>query len=383
MVRTALLVAKGATPPLSAASTRAPTRPGSARRRGGEAGLAARAPVQRPPVAPLADDGRGAALARLAGTAVHGQPAVDAGERDPLGVAQVGPYEPGRHLDHARRLALGEITDGSSRVELPRPQELAAVHVAESAQHPLVEQHVGEGGGRVVVGDQRPHAAGEVGVDPRDVRPEPAQPGWRSGSGRRYVSTIGALKHTATQPSTSIRTRSSWCGRCQASPRRWTYHDPRRRRLVCRIVSSSHSISTCRPWHSTRSIVRPARGVMPMSRGASKRIIFSSTSAVRSAAAARWIESPSGIRPQPYAGDRRQTGTLAVSLVTVSTIGAQVANATRRPSRMAAAAVRGARQSPIDVVTMPSPSSSAESSARATGVPATTSQSKPAASRDP
>ena len=140
------------------------------------------------------------------------------------------------------------------------------------------------------------------------------------------------------------------------------------------MVSSSHSISTCRPWHSTRSMVRPARGVRPISRGASKRIIFSSTSAVRSAAAARWIESPSGIRPQPYAGDGRRAGILPGPAAARRS--AQVANATRRPSRMAAAAVRGARQSPIDVWATPSPSSSAESSTRATGVPATTSQSK-------
>ena len=49
-----------------------------------------------------------------------------------------------------------------------------------------------------------------------------------------------------------------------------------------------------------RSIVRPARGVMPISRGASKRTIFWSTSAVRSAAAARWMVSPSGIAPRRY-----------------------------------------------------------------------------------
>ena len=65
--------------------------------------------------------------------------------------------------------------------------------------------------------------------------------------------------------------------------------------LVCRMTPSSHSISRCLPWLSTRSIVRPARGVMPISRGASKRTIFWSTSAVRSAAAARWMVSPSGI----------------------------------------------------------------------------------------
>ena len=48
--------------------------------------------------------------------------------------------------------------------------------------------------------------------------------------------------------------------------------------FVCRMTPSSHCTSRCLPWLSTDSIVRPARGVMPTRRGASKHTIFSSTS---------------------------------------------------------------------------------------------------------
>ncbi len=125
--------------------------------------------------------------------------------------------------------------------------------------------------------------------------PSPPSPGCRPASGRRYVSTTGALKHTAIHPSTSISTRRWRWGCCQHSSVRYRCHEPLSRMLVCRMTPSSHSTSRCRPWHSTRSMVRPARGVMPINRGASKRTIFWSTSAVRSAAAVRWMVSPSGI----------------------------------------------------------------------------------------
>src|SRR5262245_60141542 len=77
------------------------------------------------------------------------------------------------------------------------------------------------------------------------------------------------------------------------------------RMWVWRMTPSSHSISRCLPWLSTRSIVLPARGTIPTSRGASKRTIFLSTGAVRLAAAARWMVSPPGIGLPGYAWARR------------------------------------------------------------------------------
>ncbi len=125
--------------------------------------------------------------------------------------------------------------------------------------------------------------------------PTPPSPGWRLASGMRNVSTTGALKQTAFHPVTSIRTRISWCGRCQDSSVRYRCHEPLIRMFVCRTTASSQIISRCLPWLSTDSIVRPARGVTPISLGDSKRSILWSTSAVRSAAAARWMLSASGI----------------------------------------------------------------------------------------
>ena len=67
------------------------------------------------------------------------------------------------------------------------------------------------------------------------------------------------------------------------------------RMWVCSVRPSSQTISRCLPWLSTRSTTRPSGGCGPIGRGASNRTIGLPTSAVRSAAAVRWIVSPSGI----------------------------------------------------------------------------------------
>jgi hypothetical protein len=75
---------------------------------------------------------------------------------------------------------------------------------------------------------------------------------------------------------------------------RYRCHDPLIRMCVCRVNPSSHTISMCLPWLSTRSMTRPRAGCGPTRRGASKVTVGLPTSAMRNAAAALWIVSPSG-----------------------------------------------------------------------------------------
>jgi hypothetical protein len=63
---------------------------------------------------------------------------------------------------------------------------------------------------------------------------------------------------------------------------------------VCSTQPSSHPISRCLPWLATRSITEPGAGTMPSSRGAWNAVVGLPISAARSAAAVRWIVSPSG-----------------------------------------------------------------------------------------
>jgi hypothetical protein len=62
-------------------------------------------------------------------------------------------------------------------------EDLAAEHVAEPAEDPGVEQHLGDGGVGIVVGPQQLDAAIEVGVGPGEVGPEAAQPRVAGGVG--------------------------------------------------------------------------------------------------------------------------------------------------------------------------------------------------------
>ena len=85
---------------------------------------------------------------------------------------------------------------------------------------------------------------------------------------------------------------------------------------VCSTTPSSKPISRCLPLLSTRSMTAPIDGRMPTRRGASKAVRGLPSTAVRSAAAVRWIVSPSGITPRigrlgrrsssPHVGERRR-----------------------------------------------------------------------------
>ena len=235
----------------------------------------------------------GAAEAALAGATVDTESAGHARQGDLLGVGEVGAQQPGGDVDEAAGERLTEVADGCERVQLARPQDLAAVHVADAAEHSLVEQHLADRGAAVVVGEQQLDASVEVGVDAAQVgteSPEPRVPrdSWlpvrldgrgveaHGGPGRRLDE--GAHLAVGTLPDVVLAVEVP---------------EPALRRWVCRMMPSSHSISRCLPVLSTRTIVRPALGTTPISCGASKRTIFLSTRAIRIAAAVRWIESPS------------------------------------------------------------------------------------------
>ena len=114
--------------------------------------------------------------AALTGAGVHGP-------TDTLRRAQVRPQQPGGDVDQPHRVGLREVGDPGERAQLARPQHLAPVHVAEPAEHPLVEQHLGDGRLRVVVGEQRLDAPSEIGVRPAEVGPEPAEARMAAGVG--------------------------------------------------------------------------------------------------------------------------------------------------------------------------------------------------------
>ena len=124
-------------------------------------------------------------------------------------------------------------------------------------------------------------------------------------SGTRYVSTTGALKHTACHVAASIE-RPHLAVR-PLPPLAGAVEVPRAAHPHVRVQDDAvvpHDLEVL-AVASTDSMVRPATGGIPISRGASKRTIFSSTNAVRSAAAARWMVSPSGTRATVGPGPRR------------------------------------------------------------------------------
>ncbi len=144
-----------------------------------EARLAARAPVEHAVVLtrPPALDRFGAAEAALAAAAVDGEPAGTPGRRPARRGVRFA--RSSRAATLTRRVASGSGTslDRRERTELACPQNLAPVHVADSAEHALVEQHLADRGARIVVGEQQLDASVEVGVDPAQVRAEPAEAG--------------------------------------------------------------------------------------------------------------------------------------------------------------------------------------------------------------
>ena len=61
-------------------------------------------------------------------------------------------------------------------MQLARPQHLAAVDVAEAAEHPLVEEHLADRGAPVVVGEEQLDTPVEVGVDAAQIGTESPEP---------------------------------------------------------------------------------------------------------------------------------------------------------------------------------------------------------------
>ena len=141
-------------------------------------------------------------------------------------------------VDEAGGVGLGEVADGGERAQLPGPHHLPPVHVAEAAEHPLVEQHLGA----PWPGRRRRPAAGRT-QRPRsasaraEVRGRaPRRPGWRMAvrpAIRLDRGGVEAHGHPARRPRSARA--AWWWGRCHDSPARWRCHAPPRRRLVWRI----------------------------------------------------------------------------------------------------------------------------------------------------
>ena len=155
----------------------------------------------------------------------------------------------------------------------------------------------------VVVGQQQLDAAAEVGVGAAQVRPEPAEAGVAAGVGRAVRLDdrgVEADRRPAVdldqRPHLVVRPLPALAGAVEV-PRPAHPHVRVQDDAVVPLDLEVLAVAL------HRSTVRPARGVMPIRRGASKRTIFLSTSAVRSAAAARWMVSPSGIA-RPTVGRR-------------------------------------------------------------------------------
>ena len=227
-------------------------------------------------------------------------PPLHAGSGDAPSGREVRPQHRRRRVDQADRVVFGERADAGERAELGRPQHLGAIDVADTAHHPLVEQDLGEPGLRV--GDT---TARRLTTSPRSVsalqrsgpsRPMPGMPatvGLTVRLDERGVETDG---HPALdldrRPHLVVRATPAVAGVDTGAT------NPVIRMWVCSTRPSSHTISRCLPWLSTRSMIRPACGPGPIRRGASKRTIGLPTNAVRSALAVRWMVSPSGIDHQ-------------------------------------------------------------------------------------
>ena len=87
---------------------------------------------------------------------------------------QIRAQHAGCGVDDADGVAFAECADRCVRAELGRPEHLAAVDVADTAHDPLIEQHLGDAGGRFRVGQQQVDDLAEVGVGLAQVGPQPA-----------------------------------------------------------------------------------------------------------------------------------------------------------------------------------------------------------------
>ena len=167
---------------------------------------------------------------------------------------------------HARGPERAELR---ARIEPARPEHLALVDVADAAAEPLVEEHVADL--LVAVAEAAMRATQTAGRRRRGTGRGRATRG-RGDDGRsstRKTSTSGALKHTASQPSTWITTRAA----LQALPPvlAQPVQVPRARHAHVGVQHepSSNVISRCLPGRFDRSITEPIVGRRPTSRGAS------------------------------------------------------------------------------------------------------------------
>ena len=306
---------------------------------------------QLAPGAPVGDAGLLAVLGRPRWACRSAGTACRAGRRRP------GPGAPGTVMRSGRsRLARSSRPAVSSSAQpLPArpahrsgvngcsshsPQHLGLVDVPDAAGDALVEQHLGHRGSCI-------------------DRSAPCAP--RSRRGRRRAGT----GRGRASPGRGCRRRTAWRGRSRrpaprstppASPDldarpgrsralfrhcslgRYRCHEPDIRMWVCSTMPSSKPISRCLPRLSTCSIDGRRPGAAgPRSRGASKRRASACPSnADRSAAAVRWMVSPSGMPPEVTA---RAAGTRFIG----TTAATWAQGASRAPQHQPPVAVGEAR----------------------------------------
>ena len=104
-----------------------------------------------------------AATARFSLSAVHRETAVGRRSRDALDTPQVGAQHLVGEPHELVAFVFAQLADSRPRAQLARPQQFAAIHVADSAHHALVEQHFGHGRLGRVVRHHAPHALVDVG----------------------------------------------------------------------------------------------------------------------------------------------------------------------------------------------------------------------------
>ena len=191
-------------------------------------------------------------------------PANGVGLRAPA--AEVGPQQRGGDVDEAHGVGLGEVADLGERAELPGPEDLAAEHVADAHRRPAgraaPRRRWRPGRRRRAAARRSARGRRRRGRGRGRVR---RSPGWRRGVGTAVRLDDGRVEaHGA--PAVDLDQRPQVVVRAlPALARRGTGATiPLIRMWVCRMTPSSHSISRCLPWLSTDSIVRPARGVIPI-----------------------------------------------------------------------------------------------------------------------
>ena len=101
----------------------------------------------------------------------------------------------------------GQRADLGERAQLDRPQHLAAVHVADPAHHPLVEQDLGDSRGGVGYRQHEVDDRTEIGVGMAQVRTETAHARMTSPVGFAVGLHDRCVEAHGDQPSTSIDAR--------------------------------------------------------------------------------------------------------------------------------------------------------------------------------